>query len=340
MRFRHAILLLLTFIGAGALLALDLGDHMVSGFVREEGSNDPVAGATLEISPTGSTAMAQVFSGMEGQFVFRGLQEGDYVITAKKEGYDSASAPVNVRRTGVPQITISLRRASAAGVHPGGPISAHQLQVPKKAHGAYEKGYTLLEDKNKAADSIPEFEKALKEFPTYYEAYTELGTAKNRLGNASEAEASFKKAVELSDGTFFPPLYRLADLYNDQGKYQEAEPVARQAIALDASAWSGFFELARSLMGLKRVSEAETSAIQARDLSPQTPQIYLVLANIHALQQKYPAAVQDLDAYLKLVPDSQNSESVRRTRDKLQQQIHPPPGANPPAAPKPAAPQP
>jgi len=340
MRFRHTFLLLLTIVGAFALLAQEMGDHIITGYVREEGNSDPIAAATLEISHSGSPAHAQVVSGIDGEFVLSGLQEGEYVITAKKDGFTLASVTVSVMRTGTREITISLRRASAAGAHPGGPISAHQLQVPKKARAAYEKGYMLLEDKNKAADSIPNFEKALKEFPSYYEAYTELGIAKNRLGSAPEAEASFKKAVELSDGTFFPALYRLADLYNDQGKYQAAEPVARQAIALDSTAWGGFFELARSLMGLKRVSEAETSAQQARDLSPQTPQIYLVLANIHALQRNYPSAVQDLDAYLKLVPDSQNSDSVRRTRDKLQKQVHQAPDANAPSTPKPATPQP
>jgi Flp pilus assembly protein TadD len=340
MRLRHACLWLVTILGAFALLAQERSDHIITGNVREEGSNDPIPAVTLEISQSGSQAQAQVMSGMDGGFVFRGLQEGDYVITAKKNGFDTASVTGSVVRTGGPEVTITLRRTAAAGVHPGGPISTHQLQVPKKARAAYEKGYTLLAEKNKPAESIPAFEKAVKEYPSYYEAYTELGIANNHVGKVPEAEASFKKAVELSDGTFLQPLYLLADLNNSHGKYQEAEPFARQAIALDSSAWNGFFELARSLLGLKRISEAETSAVQARDLSPQTPQIYLILANIHALQQKYPAAVQDLDAYLKLVPDSQNNESVRRTRDKLQKQVHTPPDTNPFSTPKAATPQP
>jgi Flp pilus assembly protein TadD len=340
MRFRRAFLLLLTVLGARALLAQELGDHTITGLVREEGSNDPVAGATLEISHSGSQTLTQAFSAMDGQFVFHGLQEGDYVITAKKNGFDSASAPVSVRRTGVPQVAISLRRASPGGVvGPGGPISAHQLQAPKKARTAYEKGRRLLEDENKPADSIPEFEKAVKEFPSYYEAYTELGIANNHIGKVSEAEASLKKAVELSDGKYLQPLYVLADLYNSQGKYQEAEPWARQAIALDNSVWNGFLELARSLAGLKRTTEAETVALRARDLAPQTPQVYLVLANVHALQQNYPAAVQDLDAYLKLEPNGKNSAAVRRTREKLQQLVHPPSGANPASTPPPVTPQ-
>jgi len=311
---------------------------MITGTVREEGSDSLIAAATLEISHSGSQAHAPVISGTNGEFVFRDLQTGEYVITAKKDGFNSASVPVTVDRTTI-EVTISLRRAVAAGVHSGGPISAHQLQVPKKARAAYEKGRRLLEDENNPTDAIPAFEKAVKEFPGYYEAYTELGIANNRLGKVLEAEASLKEAVELSTGNYLQPLYFLADLYNGQGKYEEAEPLARQAITLDNSAWNGFYELARSLLGLKRVTEAETIAMRARDLAPQTPPVYLVLANVHTLQQNYPAAIQDLDAYLKLKSDGATSDAVRRNLDRLEKQVHLLPSANPVSTPSPAAPQ-
>ncbi len=339
MRFRHAFLLLLTVLGARALPAQERGDHMITGTVREEGSDSLIAAATLEISHSGSQAHAPVISGTNGEFVFRDLQTEEYVITAKKDGFNSASVPVTVDRTTI-EVTISLRRTVAAGVHSGGPISAHQLQVPKKARAAYEKGRRLLEDENNPTDAIPAFEKAVMEFPGYYEAYTELGIANNRLGKVLEAEVSLKKAVELSTGNYLQPLYFLADLYNGQGKYGEAEPMARQAITLDNSAWNGFYELARSLVGLKRVTEAETIAVRARDLAPETPPVYLVLANAHTLQQNYPAAIQDLDAYLKLKPDGPTSDAVRRNLDRLEKQVHLRPGANPASTATPAAPQP
>jgi Flp pilus assembly protein TadD len=340
MCFRKASLLLLTVLGARALLALDLGDHMITGFVREEGSSTPITAATLEISSSGSQAASPVISGTDGEFVFRGLQEGDYVITAKKNGFDSASTTVAVRRTGVPQVTILLRRtASAIVADPGDPISAHQLQAPKNARGAYEKGRRLLENENNPAGSIPEFQKAVKLYPSYYEAYTKLGIANYHLGKVPEAQAALKQAVELSEGKSVEPLYLLADLYSSQRNYSEAETLARQAVALDNSSWNSYFELARALVGLKRAGEAETNALRARDLAPQNSQVYLVLANVHVLEQNYPAAVQDFDAYLKLEPNNPNSDAVRRTRDKLQKQVQPAPGANPSSTPKPAAPQ-
>ncbi len=340
MRCRHVNFLLLAALGASGLVAQEMGDHIITGYVREEGSSEPIAAATLEISHSGGEAHPPVMTGLEGQFIFTALPEGEFVITARKSGFNPASASVSVMRTGTFEVTIMLRRTAVAGAHPGGPISAHQLSVPKKARADYEKGYRLLEDQNKPADSIPAFEKAVAAYPSYYEAYTELGIADSHVGKASEAEASLKKAIELSDGQFLQPLYVLAEVYNNQGKYQAAEPLARQAIAFDNSSWNGFLELARAQLGLKRIGEAETSAQQARELAPQTPQVYLVLANVHAIQQKYQTAVQDLDVYLKLDPNGQNSEAVRRTRERLQKQIQAAPGGNPPSTAKPAAAQP
>jgi Flp pilus assembly protein TadD len=341
MRFRRAFLLLLTVLGVRVLAAQELGTQTITGHVREEGSNVPIAAATLEISRSGSEGHPPVTSGIEGEFLFHGLQDGEYVITAKKNGYVAVSVNVTVMRTGAPEATILLRRTAPAGSgSPGGPISAHQLQVPKGARAAYEKGLRLLEDQKNPAGSIPEFEKAVKVFPSYYEAYSELGIANYHLGKVPEAEVSFKKAIELSDGKYVAPLYLLADLYNTQGKYREAEPLARQAIALDSATWNSFLELARSQVGLKRATEAETNVLRARDLAPQNSQVYLVLANVHVLQQNYQAAVQDLDAYLKLDPNGPRSDAVRHTRDELQKQVQLPPGANPPSTPTSAAPQP
>ncbi len=339
MRFWHAFFLLLIVLGTGALPAQERGDRMITGIVREEGSDNLIAGASLELAHSGSPTSGPVMSGSNGEFVFRDLPAGEFVITAKKDGFASASVTITVERMDN-EVTISLRRVVAAGVHPGGPISAHQLQAPKKARAAYEKGRRLLEDENNAADSISEFEKAVKEFPSYYEAYTELGIAKNRLGKVPEAEALLKKAIELSTSSYPKALYFLADLYNGQGKYQEAEPLARQAMALDDSDWNGFYELARSLVGLQRVTEAEPVAVRARDLAPKTPPVYIVLANVHTLQQNYPAAIQDMEAYLKLKPDGQTSDAVRRSLHQLEKQVRASAGAKPAATPTPAAPQP
>ena len=110
----------------------------------------------------------------------------------------------------------------------------------------------------------------------------------------------------------------LAGLLTDTNRYSEAETIARKGIGADAASWHGPFELARALLGLKQTEEAEKSAIEARDMKPDNPPIYLMLANIHIQRRDYPALLKDLDGYLKLVPNGPESDHARKTRADVQ----------------------
>ena len=201
------------------------------------------------------------------------------------------------------------------GVVPGGqPYIAMELLS----------GQTLsdfLEEKKQHAKSIAEFQKAIDLYPSYYEAYTEIGVANYDLKNVREAESALNKAIELSSSKYLKAVYLLADLYNGQQRYTEAEPLARQAVNLDSSAWNGEFELARALVGLKRGADAETSAIKCLELKPDNASSYLVLANAHMEEQNYSAVVQDFDSYLKLDPNGPLSNDIRQRRKRLQAEL-------------------
>jgi Carboxypeptidase regulatory-like domain len=116
MRFLHTFLLLFTILGVRASHAQELGNLVISGHVREEGSNGPIAAATLEISRSGGLANAPVTFGIEGEFLFHGLGEGEYVISAKKNGFDSASVTVSVMHTGAPEAE-ALRTAGEDSIY-------------------------------------------------------------------------------------------------------------------------------------------------------------------------------------------------------------------------------
>jgi tetratricopeptide (TPR) repeat protein len=145
--------------------------------------------------------------------------------------------------------------------------------------------------------------------------------ANYRLGKVPAAEQALRKSLDQSSNKYLEGLFLLAQLLNDQQRFADAEPCARQAIVVDEASWHGHFELARSLVGLKRGPEAEASAIRARDLKPDNPQVFLVLANVHLQGRDYPAVVQDFNAYLKLDPSSPASEGIRNRRDQLQKAI-------------------
>ena len=90
----------------------------------------------------------------------------------------------------------------AAAPNPASAVtSVHELQIPEKARKACEKGTRRFAAKD-SAGSIPEFQKAIKAFPGYYEAYTKLGTAELDLEQWGDAESAFRKAIELSGGRY------------------------------------------------------------------------------------------------------------------------------------------
>jgi tetratricopeptide (TPR) repeat protein len=176
-----------------------------------------------------------------------------------------------------------------------------------------------------------EYQRAIQLYPSYFEAYTEIAVADYRLNKFQDSEAALQKAVDLSANKYLDALVLLAELYNDQRRFHEAEPLARQAVALEESSWHAHFALARALVGLQRGEEAEASASRSRDLKPDNSQVYLLLANAHMLQHHYFAVVQDFDAYLKVEPQGPQSENIRERRDRMQKELEdaPPQQPNP-----------
>src|SRR6202030_2556511 len=177
-------------------------------------------------------------------------------------------------------------RSPGKGANPVNPgqqlsISAHQLSVPHKAHDEFEKGMTLIYLKADYRGAIAQFQLAIRDFPTYYEAYAEEGSAYFQLQDLGHAEEALQKSIDLSAGQYADAIFSMASILTDTKRYAEAENVSRRGISVDASSWLGPFELARALTAMKKTDEAEKSAQKSRDLMPDNPPVYLLLANIH-----------------------------------------------------------
>ena len=197
-------------------------------------------------------------------------------------------------------------------------ISAHQLSVPHKAHDEFEKGMTLIYLKSDYRGAIGQFQLAIQDFPTYYEAYR--GRGQRLLSTAGNGPCR-GSAAKIRRTQFRPVRRRhftLAALLTDAKRSPEAETIARQGVSVDSSSWRGPFELARALTALKKTDEAEKNAQQSRDLMPDNPPVYLLLANIHIQKKDYPALVRDLDDYLRLAPIGPEADQARKTRERVQ----------------------
>jgi tetratricopeptide (TPR) repeat protein len=122
-------------------------------------------------------------------------------------------------------------------------VSVRELTIPDKAREAYNKGIRQA-DAGDWTGSVPNFQRAIKSFPAYYEAYSGLGVAEVYLQNWNEAEASFRKCIELSGGTFAAAHFGLGLILSHRQQFPEAEAMIREGIQLDPADARGHFSLA------------------------------------------------------------------------------------------------
>ncbi len=113
----------------------------------------------------------------------------------------------------------------------------------------------------------------------------------------------------------------LGSLMLDRRDFSLAEKTIRRGIELNPQFWLGPYELGRAMLDQHRIDDARKFAEQAQVLAPLTPIVYRLLSNIHLQQKDYPALIQDLDAYIKLDPDSPAGLRAKQMRAEVQEKI-------------------
>jgi hypothetical protein len=293
--------------------------YSLRGKVVDIENHAQLEGVRVELRSFGGATVGTTFTRAGGDFEFLSIGSGTYDLVVLQAGYHTITQRIDVDQS-VFGLSIDLHPVSAENHVPPGlnSVSSRELSIPRKAHEAMVKGLALMNEKSDYQGSLKQFERAIQEYPEYYEAYTQMAIAYLHTGNGPSAEVAVRKAVELSQGQYVDGLFWLATLLNDSQRFADAEPVARKAIELDSNSWQANAELARSLLGLNRPDEAEKSALAAAKARPGNPLLYLILANIHTQLGNRPALLEDLNNYLRLVSTGSMADQARAQRKQLQ----------------------
>jgi hypothetical protein len=213
-------------------------------------------------------------------------------------------------------------------------VSASPYQAPKDARKAYEKGMDAAKD-GKLSDARRYFEQAVAIHPKYVDAWFQLGTTLRGLKLNDPAREAYLKAVSI-DNRFLPPYLSLATMAVDKADWAQVidltnhiidrDPLRNAHITgyiLDTDSFDyaqAYFYNSAANYWLNHTEAAEKSGLTAErmDTRSRFPQLHIILAEIFAAKNEYPAAISEIKIYLGLVPHAKNADEVRNWLAKLE----------------------
>jgi tetratricopeptide (TPR) repeat protein len=127
--------------------------------------------------------------------------------------------------------------------------------------------------------------------------------------------------VDLSDKKYGDADIALGTLLLAKNQTVEGESLLRAGLALNPRSWQGQVELSKLELSHGHLDLALTAAEEAESLAPDQPVVYRLLSLVHLKQKNYSALRSDLDAYIRLDPDSPIGVHAKQLRAQLDNQL-------------------
>lgn len=307
----------------GAAFGQSNSAFSVAGTVFSDAGDRRIVNATVVLCDDQGGRLQETNSNDSGEFSFRAVRAARYILRVRAEGYETTELHVDLSLGSQHGISVALKalRAKDAPVSDQPTISAHELSMPEAARNLMASGRNKLYKQNDPQGALSEFQAASQKAPNYYEAYLYAGLAFLSLHKDSEAETQFRKSIEVSQQKYPDAEIALAALLLRRGQSGEGETLLRQGLALNPQSWPGQVELGKLEFARGHLESALEAAEKAQSLAPLQPIVYRLLAAVHLQQKNFPAAVSDLDNYIRLDPDSPAGVRAKELRAQVQQQL-------------------
>ena len=159
---------------------------------------------------------------------------------------------------------------------------------PENAHAWYLRGLALRVMKDLAGARAC-LEAEIFKGLTDAVAYLEYARTLILLGERGAAEAQYRKALA-AQPDLTAACRELGSLCFEAGRLEEAEQWFRETVRHDPSDGIGRRNLAQALYRLDRIAEAITTLDEAVALAPNQPDLQVMLATLHDLENDSPAA--------------------------------------------------
>lgn len=161
----------------------------------------------------------------------------------------------------------------AIQLQPNNAIAYDRLGVALEGRG-------LINSETEAA-----YRKAVETDSQFAVAHVHLGRLLRKMGRASEAEPYYRRATELANDA--PTLVFVAEAFDSEQRYGDAEPLLRRALGMDAKNVTALYYLGKLLIATRRYNEAEPVLQSVIEISPRTVAPYSLLGSAYLRMDRY-----------------------------------------------------
>jgi Flp pilus assembly protein TadD len=302
------------------------GEHEIYGEVKIEESKakEKVPGSfMLVLTANQGKAFARYSVMNNSTYRFMGLRNGTYEIVVESAGMAVARIQVvldSSRKVEVRQDIMLEWVGGGGGTAKPGAVSTAEFYERGAATGEIFGRAEAAYKKKKYKDALPLFQQIVAADERDHIAWAYLGSAQSSLGNAAEAEDSYKRALALKP-ELLAAAVNLGRLYTLNKNFDKAVEVLKPAVDKHPDSADAHFLLAEAYLQTGKYDESAAHFRDALRLDPKgKAEAHLRLAALLSAAGKKEEAAAELKLFIEKNPNHPNREKfeeyIRQNRKR------------------------
>ncbi len=287
-----------------------------------DAANKPVEGAKVTVQQLDTNSKFELKTKKNGEYMQIGVPPGNYKITAEKDGLTALkNTRISLDMTEV-NLTLTKGGASAEGM-------SKEERAKEEARVAGIKtafsDAAALSNAGKHDEAIAKFNEVLKDVPKCPECYIGIGSSAASKKDYAGAEAAFKQALVL-DPNAIDAYTGLANIYNDQKKFTEAQAMSGEATkrATAGGAPGGadmLYNAGVISWNANDFTKAQEQFAAAAAANPAHAESHFMLGRVYLNLGKLPDAAKEFETYTKIAPNGPNAKEAASNFEMLKTYI-------------------
>jgi tetratricopeptide (TPR) repeat protein len=252
-----------------------------------------------------------------GRYRFLDVLNGEYDLVVEMEGQEVARIHILLNEL----IKTDIRRDIYLEWKPDFPARDQNKVQVLSVTDLYQRGagnssrfLTAQERMNKKdyVEAVKLLDQIVTIDPKDFEAWTELGTAHFQLGQMTDAEKGYLRALQ-ERSSFFPAVLNMGKLNLVQKKYDDAVEVLTRAVQLHPDSADANFFLGEACLQIKKGSKAVSFLNEAIRLDPVgKAEAHLRLAALYNAAGMKQKAAAEYQLFLEKRPDYPGKQKLER----------------------------